>query len=319
MTISKDLEKIIDFGGIFISLIVDCALNIICFYILAPNILTSIAFVLIGVMCVLFIFRSWSKGQKKTWLVFVIVVFFFDLSFTLQATKTQSNNITTENDTELSRIDSDIASEKTSLDDLRAQYKQAMQRATMDQINNQIIISQSKIDQYENDRKLRLLAISSGRIIRDPITADSIFSAIPQAIIDRRIIQLIIFALIFVGLQLIIASSIDSKHKLDISEPVIEPDEPMAPVERPSGINEGHVREFVLRSWYKIRQNTSDCILSEDVFFDFIKRQNKVYDRDIYRYLVQLCLELGIIDKKGVAQSKDEQEISRIMLTNCLS
>jgi len=90
MRIPKRLETFIDVGGLLVALIVDIVINFICFLSLSPDIVTAVAFVSIGIMCVLFVFRAWSKGQVIPWLVFVSVVFFFDYSFSLETTKIQS-------------------------------------------------------------------------------------------------------------------------------------------------------------------------------------------------------------------------------------
>src|SRR5574344_1991327 len=93
MKLPPKLEKSIDVIGMLTALITDLTMNIICFLLLAPDMLTAVAFALIGVMIVLFVFRSWSKGQIFAWLIFVLVVFFFDYSLALEATNAQTARV----------------------------------------------------------------------------------------------------------------------------------------------------------------------------------------------------------------------------------
>lgn len=61
MKIPKRLNNIIDFLGIIVPLIVDLVLNIVSFSVLAPDVLSRIAFIALAVMIVIFVPRSWSK------------------------------------------------------------------------------------------------------------------------------------------------------------------------------------------------------------------------------------------------------------------
>ena len=63
MRLPKKLNNIIDFLGIIIPLIVDLVMNIVSFSILAPDLLSRIAFVALAIMIVIFVPRSWSKRQ----------------------------------------------------------------------------------------------------------------------------------------------------------------------------------------------------------------------------------------------------------------
>ena len=305
MKLPPRLETIVDAGGLAIALVVDIIINVVCFSILSPDLLTSIAFVAIGAMIVLFVFRSWSRGQHFAWAIFVIVVFFFDLSFTLEATKTQSSSMA---DPELIRLtsQSDLASQQVI--DLQGQYDRATQRATMDQLDAQIKVAQSKIDQYEADRKARLAEVAGGHIERAHMTADAIFDAIPQSVIDHRFIQLFIFSMIFAGLQLIIATSIDNGPVVSI------------PVSNPIGAKpieieptDEEIKTFVKYSWYKIRSKTDTSILAEEVFLRLMEKQGKNYNIGIYQKLRKKSVESGIIDVEGVSEKSDEGEIIELL------
>jgi len=350
MKLPPALERIIDTGGLIVALVVDIVMNVICFYTLAPDALTAVAFVSIGVMIVLFVFRSWSKNQIPAWIVFVAVVFFFDYSFTLEATRAQANEATTDNavydDIEVSRLDSEMKKIDSSIEGLRTEYSKAMKRETLSEINEAIKAEQTKRDSYEIDRKSRINKIAS----KSKITSTSIFNAIPNAARDGRIIPLIVFGLIFAGLQFIISSSVDRKGKKSTiaapGEPVIpappapielhsdvipappatepakiEPTPVIVPAPVPiiplkplkSPVSSDLIEVFVKLSWYRLRMRTADFITPEDVFFDFIDRQKRVFTKEVYKILVQKCIDLQITDIRGCILVKDESKAMEML------
>jgi hypothetical protein len=346
MKLPPALERIIDTGGLIVALVVDIVMNVICFYTLAPDALTAVAFVSIGVMIVLFVFRSWSKNQIPAWIVFVAVVFFFDFSFTLEATRAQANEATSEtavyDDIEVSRLDSEMKKIDASIEGLRQEYSKAMKRETLSEINEAIKAEQTKRDQYEIDRKARINKIAS----KSKITSTSIFNAIPNAARDGRIIPLIVFGLIFAGLQFIISSSVDRKGKKEViikPDPVIIPATPAPVAPEPASVEPAPVPHapapvivpepipviqpepqkltvssdlieiFVKLSWYRLRMRTADFITPEDVFFDFIDRQKRVFPKDIYKLLVQKCIDLKITDIRGCILVKDEAQAMEML------
>jgi len=346
MKLPPALERIIDTGGLIVALVVDIVMNVICFYTLAPDALTAVAFVSIGVMIVLFVFRSWSKNQIPAWIVFVAVVFFFDYSFTLEATRAQANEATTDNavydDIEVSRLDSEMKKIDSSIEGLRTEYSKAMKRETLSEINEAIKAEQTKRDSYEIDRKSRINKIAS----KSKITSTSIFNAIPNAARDGRIIPLIVFGLIFAGLQFIISSSVDRKGKKEAipvvlpycvePEPAIIPASPtpidlepakiepipviipapvlvIPPEPLKSTIPSDLIEIFVTLSWYRLRMRTADFITPEDVFFDFIDRQKRVFTKEVYKILVQKCIDLQITDIRGCILVKDESKAMEML------
>lgn len=350
MKLPPAIKQIVDIGGLITGLVVDIVMNVICFKTLAPDPLTAIAFIAIGVMIVLFVFRSWSKNQIPAWIVFVAVVFFFDYSYTLEATRAQSNESNAEaamyTDSEIIRIDSEIKAKDIELIDLRSQYDKAMKRETLAEIKGFIDVSQSKRDQYEIERKERIIKLQG----RSNITSKAIFDAIPNAIRDGRIMALIVFALIFLGLQFIIASSTDRENKGAIkkedalshekdnkqvkTDPIIISATADIPtrslikkasaivpivkdtaiiVKKETVISHDLVSIFVNLSWYRLRMHTADFITPEDVFFDFIERQKRSFPRDIYKTLVQKCMDLQITDIRGCILVKDETKVAEML------
>lgn len=219
MKLPAKFEKGIDFTGALVALVVDLVLNLVCFTMLAPDTLTAAAFGLIGGMIVLFVFRSWSKGQKLAWLIFVSVVFFFDLSFSLEATRAQANTTQTVDlvaiyaaDPELTRLKGKQDEVSVALADLQIQYKEAAKRDTMAELAEQMKQKQSESKYYEDQYQKRRELVeknAQAKVKHVKLSADAIFSAIPNAYKDGRYLQLIVYGLIFFGLQLIVAVSIE--------------------------------------------------------------------------------------------------------------
>lgn len=222
MKLPKHLETLVDAGGLGVALVVDLILNVICFAVLAPDTLTQVAFVAIGVMTVLFVFRSWAKGQKLIWTVFVVVVFFFDLSFTLEATRIQTTAVVASEDTELSRLTARADAAAAQVIELQDQYRSAARRETMDQLHAQIEEAEAQEKTLEAARSARLFSLERGRVSRDRLSADRIFGAISRAWADGRRIPLGVFGLIFLGLQLIVATSIDAPSRSRLLKPRAE-------------------------------------------------------------------------------------------------
>jgi hypothetical protein len=301
---------------------VDIVLNVICFSILAPDLLTRVAFVSIGVMIVLFVFRSWSKRQYISWLIFVSVVFFFDYSFTLETTRLQSATATVSEDAVLMRLQSNIDRSYKTLDSLHAQYAAAMKRETLDEINAQIITENARMTQYEADARERQVLIDDGKTHKIEITAANIFNAVPNAWKDKRYIDLVIWGLIFIGLQAIVASSIDNRVITAPVEPPRITETPKQTRKKPArkkttpDITRQEVDRWVKWSWYRISRHESDKIISRQSFFELAEKQGLEFDGDKYAYLMRRAKETGVIDKEGHALIVDETAASKKIIGN---
>ena len=295
MTLPPKINKIIDVGGLFVALVVDLVLNFICFSVLAPDALTRIAFIAVGIMIVLFVLRSWSKRQFAIYVVFVIVVFFFDYSFILESTRAQSNEVTAETDTELTRLSNELTTAQNTLIDLHGQYDRAVRADTLREINNQLETTQIRIDQYNADYKSRLQLIESGKHTGVRITAKNIMHAIPNAWSDKRYIEMIVFAMIFAGLQFIVASSVDNKI-------VIKAEHKRTPKRKrttPTPLPEADVSRFVKWNWYRAETGMATSILPKEVFFDLVKKRNEQFSGSIYNRILAAAKRNGIIDADG--------------------
>ena len=227
MRLPKRLNNIIDFLGIIIPLVVDLVMNIVSFSILAPDFLSRIAFIALAIMIVVFVPRAWSKRQFISYAIFVSVVVFADWSFTLATTGEKINTTAAvTRDVELERLRGNIDKTELKIEDLHKQYYEANKRETLQELNAQIQFEQNRLQKLEADYEARLKHTEQNAT-KNTLTAEDIFNAIPNAIKERRIIPLVVWFLVFLGVQLVVATSIDIKEERTAEKP----SEPATPVE----------------------------------------------------------------------------------------
>jgi len=322
MTLPRRLELPIDIGGLIVALVVDIVMNVVCFATLAPDLVTRIAFIAIGIMIVLFVPRSWSKRQFVAWAVFASVVFFFDYSFALVATKAQTTHTTVNvfADPEVVRLDGEIAKYDARIEELTRQYGDAAKRETMDQLDAQIKDEKSARLAAETDRKARIREVTQQVKRSSGITSAEIFTAIPDAARDGRIIQLVIFGLIFVGLQLIIATSIDNGVKLPavapvaVAPPVATPAPSPAPIAHapdPVVITTADIDKYVEWTWFRVKQKSDTHALPRETLLAHLKRIDQPIDESVYDVINHEAHESGIINADDVIHVTDDALAAR--------
>lgn len=291
MTLPRRLELPIDIGGLIVALVVDIVMNVICFATLAPDMITRVAFVSIGVMIVLFVPRSWSKRQFFAWAVFAFVVFFFDYSFALVATKTQATHATVNvyEDTEVIRLDGERAAHEANIVDLQAQYKEAAKRETMDQINAMIQDEREIVTRAIASRDERIAELKRTTARHAGITSDAIFRAIPDAVRTGRVIELVVFGLIFIGLQLIVATSIDTKARQILP----------ASTEYKVIPTDQEIETFVKLSWIRVDMQSEPRMLSREAFNEFILKRSETFSDLVYSSLTEQLIALDILKPTG--------------------
>lgn len=302
MRLPKRLNNIIDFLGIIIPLVVDLVMNIVSFSILAPDFLSRIAFVALAVMIVVFVPRSWSKRQFISYAIFVSVVVFADWSFTLATTgeKINTTAVVTQ-DIELERLRGNIDKTELKIEDLHKQYYEANKRETLQELNAQIQFEQNRLQKLEADYEARLKHTEQNAT-KNTLIAEDIFNAIPNAIKERRIIPLIVWFMVFLGVQLVVATSIDIKeeHKSAQSEPV----EVQLKQTLPNNITLEDVKSWVHGSYYHITNQGSNLILSMENFFRLLPN----FSMNKYPVIRNIAEQNGVIDKFGHALIIDETE-----------
>lgn len=299
------LNALLDSAALTIALIVDLALNIICMVIIAPGPLEKVGFALVACVVVLFAVRSWVVGNKILWAVFALVSVFFDLSFTLVATdvQTQSNAVvvTVENDTELAFLTVKAERTAAAVVDLQEQYRKAMRRATMDQLDEQIKTATKARNEAETARAERLARIESGELSREAvsrravITAEMIFGAILTAGQKGRVLPIVIFSMIFSGLQVVMVTAANSiRANPGRRAPTRRK---RRPVPAPPSVEPAIIRRWLQINWMGFRQGKTDAILPRKTFFSFIQNNNEAITDAQYDAILGAAIRENIIEK----------------------
>lgn len=299
MRLPKRLNNIIDFLGIIVPLIVDLVMNVISFSLLAPDFITKIAFIALAIMIVIFVPRAWSKRQYLSYAIFVVVVVFADWSFTLATTgeNIKAESASVYEDAELLRLRGNIEKSESIIENLHQQYHEAQRRETMTELNAQIEAETARRDKYENEYKIQLEVITK-KAEKNNLVADDIFNAIPSAIKNRRYIPLVIWFFVFMGVQLVVATSIDNR------DTVIEP----APVtKKNTRFTDEEIKIFVHTGWYNVSTQGTNIILSPESFFNL----QPGFNMKRYEELRKAAIKERIIDQFNHALVVDEAEAER--------
>lgn len=297
MKLPKKLNNIIDFLGIIIPLIVDLVMNIISFSILAPDFISRIAFVALAVMIVIFVPRSWSKRQFISYAIFVFVVVFADWSFTLATTSNKAEQTASVimQDPELERLRGNLEKTELKIEDLHKQYYEANKRETLQELNAQIQFEEKRLEKLETEYNTRLHKTEQ-KAEQTSLTAEDIFNAIPNAVKEKRIIPLIVWLFVFLGVQLVVATSIDIKEESEV--------EPKVKTKLPSSITIDDIKQWVHASYYHITNQGSNLILSLE---NFMKLQ-PTFNIKKYNIIHQQAVKNGVIDRYGHALIIDEDQ-----------
>lgn len=231
------LLNLLDAPALLVAMIVDMALVGLALWIIGPGLLEKIALCMLGAVAVLFAVRAWLKGGAlgyALWAMFAAVAFFLDLSFALAATDPALVPKAPDN----SKLDLALTGADARVSTLQADYRAAMNRATMDQLDGQIKAAQAVADGYRAD----LRAASnpqSGSL--DRVTSASLSVAIYAAGMSGdpgRVSFLVLFILLFAGLQLtMVAAATETKKKSIEALPVQEPSKPAQAPPRPEQSN----------------------------------------------------------------------------------
>jgi myo-inositol catabolism protein IolC len=142
-----------------------------------------------------------------------MISIFFNVSFSLSVTSAQSAivQVSTEDDFTLKSLQAQAQLYVEQIDTLSRQYDEAFRSTTVDMLLSQIEITRDKLNNTNQRIIDRLEELGRQGVVtkRAPITADSIFLAIPNAVRDKKIIQLICFGVLFIGLEtsIIVAAS----------------------------------------------------------------------------------------------------------------
>lgn len=300
MKIPERLEKLIDATGLVIALVVDLIVIPICMMTIAPDFLTKIAFVCIGETIVLFVFRSWAKGQIPAWIIFAATVFFFDFSFSLIATESQTNKKSDMYDAEIVRIDSEIEKANQQIAKLQEERTISTRPETIKSISDDIDTENSNIREFKDDRKVREKELKkTGGIY---ITADSVFNAIPQAIQKKRYLPLFVFGLMFLGLQAVVVTSIDSQNK--------QKKKKLANVSKES--NEFSMEDWIRWAWRSADRLGNPVMLSPHSMKECAHIAGKEWDEEKHNYYLDKVTKAGLVDTQGKVVGNAENAIKKL-------
>lgn len=216
----KWYDAVIDGGALILAVVIDIVLNLVVFTVVAPDLLTKIGMGALSFVVVLFGLRGWIKGGVigiTLWAMFAVVVTFSDLSFALYVTDVQTESAGV--DTELHRITDKVDHDQKALDLLQAQYNAIGSgfRSELAVRQNAITDARKALESSETERRSYIAKKSEGESNGVVLTADGVFSAIPDAVTGGRWIQLLFFLLIFLGLQGTIVVSASSAIRKDFS------------------------------------------------------------------------------------------------------
>jgi len=210
---SKSLH-IFDRPALAIAVIVDLMLVGISLFVIAPGPIEKVGMSMLSIVVVLFAVRGWVIGGKlgkALWICFAAACFFIDLSFALVATDLQGEKVV---DTELVRLTEKVDKAELEVSDLQRQFDEANNRSTLDQLNEQKKAAESKAETYRIERQNRLSRFESGGT--KEITSTALSTAIFDAATSGkpgRVTFLVLFGLIFAGLQLTMITAATSSFR----------------------------------------------------------------------------------------------------------
>lgn len=216
--VKHGFEWLIVYGSLGALLAVELALQIVSMTTIAPGPIERIGFGAIGFIMVALLVPAARRGFHALWIVLALCIIFINASFVLESTRVQSNAITTENDSELKRLDELMAKKETSLSGLEKQFDEAQKQETMDKLQGQINDTRKEWNEAKEERRVRFELVESGNA-RPIISADDVFMAIPAALgADRQtfpvaIIKLVFFGALFIAMQLAILAFARDKKK----------------------------------------------------------------------------------------------------------
>lgn len=286
---------------IAVPFIVDAALNVFGMTILVFDPLFKISFGLIGVMNVIFVLISLAIDKKILYWLFVILVTFFDLSFSIEAVKqSESNNVTAENDTELIRLLNEQNRINIRIDRLMTEHEKMTKPDNLRANEEQQRVEQASLAVAKSQYSDRLKKIESGEISKYRITADSVIMAIPNAIADGKILMVIIFLWIFALLQIMIYLSMRS---FEFHGETI-----------PKKNFESIVTQWVKISWYNVRARRNNELISKETFFNLLRDREKLsFTDDDYDRCLSAALAEKLVDTVEIMCHDEDEAIAKIL------
>lgn len=301
------LHKLLDTPALAAAMLVDFALVGISLFVIAPGPIEKAGMVLLALVVVLFSVRGWVIGNrlgKALWVCFALASFFIDLSFALVATDVQAQATV---DQELVRLTEKVDEAEKSVVDLQGQYDRAGTRATMDQLQAQIDTAEAKAAKYRQDRESRLNRFESGG--SKEITSSALSTAIPDAIASGkpgRITFLVLFSLIFAGLQLTMITAASASFA--VQSDIIKPD---TVVHKQRAAN-NDVARFVKVTWTYLRNGRSDAVVNRTSFEKLMKKSPNPVSMETWDSLMTKAVSLGLIKNGRIVEKNEGVAIQKL-------
>lgn len=345
-----------DFFALIIAMSVDFVFNFVFFSFVSADDLTRYGFTSIVFLMVFFKVRSLSKAFKRgkkisaVWLMFAIVTCYCGASFALIDIDYQSKNTDTKesliekakNDHQLIDYDKDIAEKKAIEIDASSQYRQATQRATMDQLYPIWTKATANVEQAQLIRSKYYEEITTPGKMK--VSVKDAFSIIPRMVIDSftkpneyyNLVMVIIFGMMFFGVELAIRQAIQetSSIKPEVKKEETE-EKPLeqsatkilekqnARIGKPRGPYMKHrndvkidnadhaklheeIERFVRIGWYNIRNNKeSNKIISKKLHNDVCIKKGIPFNESLYDGIFQASINSKCHSKSGEIIERD--------------
>jgi len=301
---TNKLHRLLDTPALVIAMAVDLALVGISLIIIATGTIEKIGMALLALVVVLFAVRAWVKGGtmgKVLWAFFALSAFFLDLSFVLVVTDVQSTSTV---DAELERLTAKVDGAEKAVADLQAQYDAAGTRATMDQLDEQIKTAESKAETYRQTRQERLGRVEAGET--KPITSAALSTAIWDAGTSGkpgRVTFMILFAMIFAGLQLTMitaaTSSFTSKPVVDVKN-----DANHTAPRRRFAVDD--ISRWVSTEWTYLRNGRGTAPVTRSSFEKVAKGR---FDMALWDQLMALAVERGLIVDGKIVETDQRKAV----------
>ena len=220
------LNILLDRLGLAIAMLVDLILGFVFFIMIAVDPLTMSAFCGLAALAVLFKVRALFKGNILLWICFAGVTFFASWSLALAVTSYQTDHqpgtgaVKSVSDIELAFRQVRETEMYRRWQDLQEQYKTAVRRETMDQLDRQITEARQLYEKAGADRKSWQEKMETA-LSRPELKANDVFMAIPDAFRQGIWFRLVFFGFVFLTIELTIYSIV-RKHLVPEMQTVTE-------------------------------------------------------------------------------------------------
>lgn len=264
-----------------------------------------LALIPLAVIIVGFSVRGWAKGGASGKILFFLFAFVsvsLDTSYVLAVTEAGTKQ---EQNPEIVRIDSDIADSKAVLVDLRSQYKTAVSKTNIENLDGQIKDETFRLAGFEADRKK---LIESQGLAIFTVTSQDIGMATLRVIRSGefdRWFWLVICCGIFIGMQFTFVSAIKGeKDRVKEQVKIVAGAKPAKKRGRSDDIS-----RFVHGTWVYIRNGRGQKAVPKQSFFKSCKTP---FAESLYDDLLSRCVEAGFI-ADGKIVEKDEEKVIGVL------